>query len=73
MNTLAKFFFLLGIIFLGLGIIFSLGEKLPWWGKLPGDILIEKKNFSFYFPFTTCILLSIFLSLILWFIMRLMR
>jgi hypothetical protein len=40
-------------------------EKIPFIGKLPGDIHFKKGNFTFYFPITTCILLSILLSIIL--------
>ena len=49
------------------GIIFIYGEKSPilkYIGKLPGDIRIQKENFSFYFPITTCILLSIIAAVI---------
>jgi len=61
------------IIFIGLlvvviGFVFVLGSKLPFIGKLPGDIAIEKENYSFYFPVTTCIIISIILSFILWFL-----
>ncbi len=41
-------------------------DKIPYLGKLPGDILIQKKNFTFYFPLATSILISIILSLIFW-------
>jgi hypothetical protein len=47
------------------GILLRFADKLPWLGKLPGDISFRKGNFSFYFPLTTGILLSIFLSIIL--------
>ncbi len=40
--------------------------QLPWLGRLPGDISIRRENFSFYFPVASCILVSIFLSLIFW-------
>ncbi|MGE4357741.1 MAG: DUF2905 domain-containing protein [Candidatus Omnitrophota bacterium] len=69
-TTLGKFFIIIGIILIGIGIILNLGGKIPWFGKFPGDIIIEKKNFSFYFPITTCFLLSIILSFIIWFISR---
>jgi len=72
-SNLGKFLIFLGIIFIGLGIVFTLGGKISWFGKLPGDIFIEKKNFSFYFPLATCILLSIFLSIIFWIISRFIR
>jgi len=40
------------------------GDKIPWIGKLPGDILIKKEKFTFYFPLTTSILISIILTLL---------
>lgn len=59
-----------GIIFIILGAIFVFAGKLPWAGRLPGDIVIKRENFSFYFPLTTCIIISIILSLLLSFIFR---
>ncbi|KPK41707.1 MAG: hypothetical protein AMJ78_04705 [Omnitrophica WOR_2 bacterium SM23_29] len=53
-----------GIILIVLGLILSFVGKIPWLGRLPGDIYIHKKNFSFYFPITTSILLSILLTII---------
>jgi hypothetical protein len=44
--------------------------KIPYIGRLPGDIIIQKKNFTFYFPLATSILLSIFLSLLFWILSR---
>jgi hypothetical protein len=58
------------IILLGIGIvivgvvIYLFHDKLHWLGRLPGDIRIEKENFRFYFPFTTMILVSIILTII---------
>ena len=43
-----------------------LGAKLPWLGRLPGDILIQRKRFSFYFPLATCLLLSVVVTLMVW-------
>ena len=52
-----------------IGVIFWLSPRLPgWFGRLPGDISIQKKSFVFYFPLATCLLLSFILSLILWII-----
>jgi hypothetical protein len=65
-NFFAKILILVGVIFIISGIIFLLAGKLPYIGKLPGDIIIHRKNFSFYFPITTCILVSIILSFIFW-------
>ena len=65
----AKGLILFGLILVILGGIMLLAGKIPWLGKLPGDIYIQKKNFSFYFPLATCILISLLLTLILnlWF------
>lgn len=57
---------LLGLILVVVGGIIVLTGKVPFLGKLPGDIRIEKSNFSFYFPVVTCLLLSALLSLIFW-------
>ncbi len=61
---LAKTFIILGIVFILIGGILSFAGKIPWLGRLPGDIAIKKENFSFYFPLTTCLLLSALLSLV---------
>jgi len=55
----------LGIILLILGVAWPLFSKLPF-GRLPGDIYIERENFTFYFPLTTGLLISIVLSILLW-------
>ena len=65
MNSLGKTLILFGIVLIALGAVLTLGSKLSWFGKLPGDIYIQKKNFTFFFPITTSILVSIILSLIL--------
>jgi Protein of unknown function (DUF2905) len=60
-----KLFIVLGLFFLLLGAAWPLLSKLPF-GRLPGDIYIERENFSFYFPLTTGLLISVVLSQILW-------
>jgi hypothetical protein len=60
-----KILVFLGIILVAAGILFMFGAKIPWLGKLPGDIYIKKENFTFYFPLATSILLSIALSVII--------
>ncbi|WP_026487492.1 DUF2905 domain-containing protein [Caldanaerobius polysaccharolyticus] len=59
----------IGVIFIALGVIFLVGRKLGF-GALPGDILIRKGNFTFYFPVVSGILLSIILTVILNLIFR---
>ena len=48
------------------GLVITFAGKIPYLGKLPGDFFVQKKNFSFFFPLTTSILLSLLLSLILY-------
>jgi len=66
MSDLARFLMIAGAILLLLGLVLWLGPKIPWLGKLPGDITYKRDNFTFYFPLGTCILLSVILTLILY-------
>ncbi|MFQ5849408.1 MAG: DUF2905 domain-containing protein [Candidatus Binatia bacterium] len=70
MGTLGRALILAGLLLVGLGIIFSLGLKIPWLGQLPGDIIIRKERFTFYFPLATCLLLSLILTLVLYLFRR---
>lgn len=67
MNEMGKLLMVVGAGLILLGAVLALGSKVPGFGKLPGDIFIKKENFSFYFPITTSILLSILLSAVLYF------
>ncbi len=58
----------IGILLVIVGGLLMLINKVPGIGKLPGDIVIERKNFTFYFPIATSIILSILLFFIFWFI-----
>jgi uncharacterized membrane-anchored protein len=60
----------LGILMAVVGVIFLLGGKIPWLGHLPGDLTIEREGYTFYFPLTTCVLISVILSLVLYFFKR---
>jgi len=64
MQELGKTLIIFGVILAGLGLFLTFFNKIPLVGKLPGDILVQKKDFSFYFPITTSILISIILSLL---------
>jgi len=68
-----KILILFGILLIILGVIFSFFGKIPYLGKLPGDIFVKKENFTFYFPLTTCILISIILSLIFYLISKFLK
>ena len=66
MVDFGKLFIFIGLLLVVIGIVFIVGNKIPFIGKLPGDIAIERNNFNFYFPITTCVIISIILSLIFW-------
>lgn len=69
---LGKLLIIVGIIIVVLGLFLALGGRIPFLGKLPGDILIEKGGISFYFPIVTLLLLSLVLTLIINFIIRIL-
>jgi len=66
MGDLGKTILAVGLLLVVIGLIIMVAGKIPGAGKLPGDIFIKKENFSFYFPLTTCILLSIIISTLLY-------
>ncbi len=65
-QQIGKVLILIGIIAVAIGVVLNLSGRIPWLGRLPGDILIRKKNFTFYFPLATSILISIILTLLFW-------
>ncbi|WP_339063937.1 DUF2905 domain-containing protein [Tepidibacillus marianensis] len=72
MNPMAKLLISVGIILVIIGLLWQVGGRFLSLGRLPGDIVIKKENFTFYFPLVTSIVLSIVLSGILW-LMRFFR
>ncbi|NLY90666.1 MAG: DUF2905 domain-containing protein [Firmicutes bacterium] len=64
-GSMGRLLIVAGLFLLVLGVIFQFGEKIFGGKRLPGDILIRRGNFTFYFPLGTCILLSIILSLVM--------
>ncbi len=64
MGDLGRALMLFGGALIVVGALLSLGGRIPWLGRLPGDIVIERENFRFYFPLATAILISIVLSII---------
>lgn len=65
---IGRFLILLGLIVAAIGGLLLLSGKIPWLGRLPGDIMIQRKNFTFYFPLGTSIVLSLILTLLFWLI-----
>jgi len=66
MDSLGRMLIVLGAVFLLLGGLLVLGGKLPFLGRLPGDIVVRRGNWSFYFPLATSIVVSVLLTLLLW-------
>lgn len=62
---LGKTLLILGLILVVIGGALLLLPKVPWIGKLPGDIFIKGEKVSFYFPITTCIIISLLLALVI--------
>lgn len=66
MQEIGKLLFVAGLVLAAAGfLLWKLGGRLPL-GKLPGDIAIQKPGYSFYFPITTCIIISVVLTLVMW-------
>lgn len=57
---------ILGGVLIAVGMFLTFSDKIPLIGRLPGDIFIQRENFSFYFPITSGILLSVILSVLFW-------
>lgn len=70
MGDIGKVLVLVGLTIAAVGLLFWIGPKVPWLGRLPGDISIERPNFKFYFPLTTCVILSIAATILLWLIKK---
>jgi hypothetical protein len=71
MHELGKALLILGIVLVAVGLVLLFAPKLPFLGRLPGDILIKRRSYTFYFPLATSIILSILLSIVLYLINRL--
>ena len=64
MDEIGKWLILLGVLLVAVGAVIFLLGKVPWIGRLPGDIVIQNENFSCFFPLATSILLSIVLTIL---------
>lgn len=65
MIPIAKLLIIAGLAMAALGVVLLLVGRVPWLGRLPGDISVQGKNFSFHFPIITCLVLSVLLTIIL--------
>lgn len=64
LNILGKALLIMGIVIALIGVLLLWGHKIPFLGRLPGDIYIRRGSFRFYFPLATCIIISLVLTLI---------
>lgn len=64
MSGMGKMLILLGLFLIFVGFVLSFADRIPYLGKLPGDIVIKRGNFQFYFPLATSIVISILLTLL---------
>jgi len=70
LTELGRFLILTGVVLALVGAVLLVAPKIPWLGKLPGDIVWRRGNFTFYFPLGTSILLSVLLTLLLYVLRR---
>ena len=66
LQPLGRALIFFGVILTAFGLVLLLSPKVPWLGRLPGDILIQRERFSFYFPLASSLLASLLLSLVWW-------
>jgi len=69
-SEFGKMLVVFGLVLVGVGLLLLYGSKIPWLGKLPGDITIRRENFTFYFPLATSIVVSLILTFLLWLFRR---
>jgi hypothetical protein len=65
LDDIGRTLLVVGVLIAVMGVLMLLAGELPWLGRLPGDVSIERGNFRFYAPLATCILLSLIVTLVL--------
>jgi len=66
MNSGAWILIIAGLMLASIGVLWLVAPSIPWLGRLPGDVVIERPNLRVYIPLTTCILLSLLLTGVAW-------
>jgi membrane protein implicated in regulation of membrane protease activity len=66
MNDLGKSLIVVGLLIALVGVVLLLAGRVPWLGRLPGDVYIQRGNWSFYFPVVTSLVVSVLLTLLFW-------
>ena len=69
-SAMGRILLIVGLVVAAIGLMMMFAGKIPWIGRLPGDIFYKGKNVTFYFPVTTSIVISLLLTLLLWLINR---
>ena len=70
LQPLGRLLIVVGLVLAGLGLVLTLGGKIPGLGRLPGDIVVERGSFRLYLPLATSLLLSLILTGVLWLLRR---
>ncbi len=73
MESVGKVLIVFGMFIILLGVVLVLGARIPYIGRLPGDILIRRGSFTFYFPLVSCLGLSVLLTILLNLVFYLLR
>ena len=66
MQPMGRMLIVFGVVIAGIGLVLIFFDRIPFLGKLPGDINIRRENFQFFFPITSSIIISILISAVLW-------
>ncbi len=70
MTDIGKLLLVFGLVIAAAGAVLVFAGRVPWIGRLPGDIYIERGNWTFYFPLATSLLLSVVLTVVFWLLGR---
>jgi hypothetical protein len=63
---IGKILLVIGIVIAAFGGLLIVFGKIPWLGRLPGDVFVQRKNYTFYFPLATSLLISLLLTILFW-------
>jgi Protein of unknown function (DUF2905) len=66
MSEIGKLLIGFGLLIVLIGVVLLFASRLPWVGRLPGDLYVQRGHFTFYFPLATSILVSLVLTLVFW-------
>ncbi|MFQ6122531.1 MAG: DUF2905 domain-containing protein [Dehalococcoidales bacterium] len=72
-ENVGKFLILVGVFLVLFGVFFAFWHKIPFLGRLPGDIVFQKDGFFFFFPLVTSLVISLILTILINFVFRLFR